>query len=465
MTREVRSMKTRRTFRWAAVWATALILPMQAAGSPQAGLTEEEKRPNLVPPLRQFGSWGSGKGQFAAPRAVAVSASNRIFVADSGNHRVQVFLSDGTLVGGWGRRGGGPGEFLFPSGVAVGPKGDVFVADTGNDRVQVFDSDGTFARQWPLRAPGAIAVSATQVAVAEPDGSRIQIFGLDGAQARTIGAFGDGPGQFKHPSGLAWDEEGDLVVADGGNHRIQRLDPSGQPRAQWGTWGLQEGLFADPRGVACHGGRVYVADSGNHRIQVFDRSGAFLYQWGRAPAKAFQGEGRLHFPSAIAVSPSGGLTIVGEPFDHRCQVFANGSARKVTPVNDLPWWDDLHARLHMFQLSARPPSTPERPYVNPLTPAMGGIVDAEGQCAFLFNMATRPPTFATRTGGFGRKLGEFSEPAAIAVDPSRLWAFVSDRGNRRIQLFHLPVLETSVTGFAPAARMIASVDPARAVPA
>jgi tripartite motif-containing protein 71 len=457
-------MKTSRILPWAALAAGFLLLPARGAESFQAGSTEEEKRPNIVPPLRQFGSWGAGKGQFTGPRAVAVSASNRIFIADAGNHRIQVVLSDGTAVAGWGRRGNGPSEFLFPSGIAVGPAGEVFVADTGNDRIQVFDANGAFVREWPMRAPGAIAVSAAQVAVAEPDASRVQIFTLEGAAVRTLGGFGDDAGRFKHPSGIAWDDQGDLVVADTGNHRLQRLDPTGVPRVQWGTWGLQEGLFADPRSVSCHGGRVYVADSGNHRIQVFDRSGAFLYQWGRAPAKAFQGEGRLHFPSAVAVSPAGGLTVVVEPFDHRCQVFANGSARKVTPSNDLPWWDDLHARLHTFQLSIRPPSTPERPFINTMTPALGGIVDGEGQCVFFFNMATRPPTFVARTGGFGRKLGEFSLPSAMAVDPIRRRAFVSDRGNRRIQLLELTALETSLTGFAPAAKVVGSVDPAAAVP-
>src|SRR6185503_10992245 len=77
----------------------------------------------------------------------------------------------------------------------------------------------------------------------------------------------------------------------------------------------------------------------------------------------------------------------------------------------------------------------------------------------------RPPTFVARVGGFGRKLGELSLPSAMAVDPIRRRAFVSDRGNRRIQLLELTALDTSLTGFAPAAKVVGSVDPAGAVPA
>src|SRR5689334_6054098 len=91
----------------AAVLGAALLLPGVAAAA-QAGSTVEERRPNVVPPLSQFGTWGSGKGQFAGPRGAAISATNRLYIADTGNHRIQAFLSDGTPVVSWGRRGSGP---------------------------------------------------------------------------------------------------------------------------------------------------------------------------------------------------------------------------------------------------------------------------------------------------------------------------------------------------------------------
>jgi hypothetical protein len=79
-------------------------------------------------------------------------------------------------------------------------------------------------------------------------------------------------------------------------------------------------------------------------------------------------------------------------------------------------------------------------------------------------MGVRPPGFVARAGGFGRKLGEFIEPSAIALDPGRWRAYVSDRGNRRIQLLELQSSETSATGFAPEAKVIGSIEPAGAVP-
>ena len=51
------------------------------------------------------------------------------------------------LLGSWGERGHDPGELFRPTGIAVGPHA-VFVADTGNDRVQAFEPDGTFVAAW-----------------------------------------------------------------------------------------------------------------------------------------------------------------------------------------------------------------------------------------------------------------------------------------------------------------------------
>src|SRR6185295_9877336 len=177
------------------------------ASPPPSEFTEKERGPNRVPPLSQFGHWGWEAGQFLEPRAVAVTADDRILVADSGNHRVQVFLSDGRRVGGWGARGSKPAEFLFPSGIAAGPRGEILVADTGNDRIQVFDASGNFLRLWtrrgasarPVRKPWRIAVGADRIALVEQDDPRVEILSLDGDSRAILGGFGDGPGQLKDP--------------------------------------------------------------------------------------------------------------------------------------------------------------------------------------------------------------------------------------------------------------------------
>src|SRR5262245_35908908 len=117
------------------------------AAAPQ-GYSPEERGSNWVRSTYQFGTMGVAPGQLLEPRAVAVGRDNVVAVADTGNHRIQVFSIDGKLRSGWGGAGTAEGKFLFPSGLALGPQGELFVADAGNHRIQVFDEQGKFLRAW-----------------------------------------------------------------------------------------------------------------------------------------------------------------------------------------------------------------------------------------------------------------------------------------------------------------------------
>ena len=86
----------------------------------------------------EFGSHGSGAGQFVFARDVAFGPGGVMAVSDVGNHRVQVFHPNGTYAFALGMLGDGPGEFYRPAGLAFGPGGLLAVSDMGNSRVQVF---------------------------------------------------------------------------------------------------------------------------------------------------------------------------------------------------------------------------------------------------------------------------------------------------------------------------------------
>jgi tripartite motif-containing protein 71 len=88
------------------------------------------------PPF-SWGTHGQGPGQFSLPSDVEV-ANGVVFVADTDNHRVQVFRLDGTYVSQFGTAGTGPGQLLKPSGLAVGTDGTLFVAELSNNRVSRF---------------------------------------------------------------------------------------------------------------------------------------------------------------------------------------------------------------------------------------------------------------------------------------------------------------------------------------
>ena len=86
----------------------------------------------------QLGSGGSGDGEFNYPSGVTVDSSGNVYVADSNNHRIQKFDSDGVFVTKWGSKGSGDGQFQQPSGIAIDSSGNVYVADSDNHRIQKF---------------------------------------------------------------------------------------------------------------------------------------------------------------------------------------------------------------------------------------------------------------------------------------------------------------------------------------
>jgi tripartite motif-containing protein 71 len=111
--------------------------------------------------LATIGSAGSGDGQFNYPGNVAIDASDNIYIADSGNDRIEKFDRNGAYLSQFGSFGSGDGQFNGPVGLAFDALGNVYVSDLGNNRIQVFDRDGNYLRQFGnglLAAPIGVVV-------------------------------------------------------------------------------------------------------------------------------------------------------------------------------------------------------------------------------------------------------------------------------------------------------------------
>jgi sugar lactone lactonase YvrE len=104
----------------------------------------------LVMTLGQPGIVGQDRQTFNRPASVAVAENGDIFVADGEgpNNRIIKFAADGTYLTEWGSTGTGPGQFDTPHDLAIDSRGRLFVADRGNNRIQIFEPDGTFVDQW-----------------------------------------------------------------------------------------------------------------------------------------------------------------------------------------------------------------------------------------------------------------------------------------------------------------------------
>ena len=151
------------------------VLASKRAGS-------ETGAPHLVGVI---GRAGTGPGEFNRAEGICVDAQDRLYVADSCNHRIQIFSSDGKFIREYGKAGTGLGQLSYPYDIAVDARGNQFVCEFGNSRIQVFDAN------------------------CQP--------------VETIGGAGAGPGKFNNPWGVALDSRGNLYVADALNHRVQKL--------------------------------------------------------------------------------------------------------------------------------------------------------------------------------------------------------------------------------------------------
>jgi DNA-binding beta-propeller fold protein YncE len=168
------------------------------------------------------------------PRAVAVNSRGEVLLSEYGTvERVQRFAPRGEkLLGAFGRPGNGPGEFNRAEGLGIDSQDRLYVADSCNHRIQVFSNDGKFLRTYGKPGAGKGELSypydicldeAGRQYVCEFGNSRIQVFDANDRPIEIIGGPGVEPGKFSNPWSVALDSAGNLYVADSQNHRVQKL--------------------------------------------------------------------------------------------------------------------------------------------------------------------------------------------------------------------------------------------------
>jgi tripartite motif-containing protein 71 len=190
--------------------------------------------------------WGNANdtsaktGQFGVTRDIAVDSKGNLYVADWS--RIQKFTSEGefiALFGGFGdaqsnRRG--KGQFYELESITLDGTDKIFVADTRNERVQKLSSDGTFLMQWITSARntnvfGIATDIQGNVYLAEKGACHVSKFSPDGYLLSRWGSEGCGKGEFNNPSGIVVDAKGNVYVADTGNNRIQIFRPKAKIEA------------------------------------------------------------------------------------------------------------------------------------------------------------------------------------------------------------------------------------------
>ena len=292
----------------------------------------------------------SSNGEFEQPNGIAIDTEGNIYIADRNNERVQKFDVSGSFVTQWGSSGSGDGQFAANNGavdIAIDSNGDIWVVDRGNHRIQRFSNSGAFEFKFgvngsgtgQLNQPTGIAInSGDTIYIADRLNERVQAFNLSGTFLFQFGGTaGSGDGEFASNNGpvdLDFDDAGNVVVVDRGNARVQKFTNKGVFMGKFGSSGSGASNFNQPNGITvAPDGTILIADRNNARISIWtDINGVFA----NSSTFGTSGTGDAQFNAtsgavALAFDPAGDLWVIDRG-NHRIQKF-DGPALVTAPTS------------------------------------------------------------------------------------------------------------------------------------
>ncbi len=221
------------------------------------------------------------------PSDIAIAPNGDMYLVDGVNNRIIVIGKDGTWKFDFGSEGTDKGKFSHPVGIDISDKGKVFIADSGNHRIQVFDFKGNFLSMFTIKTstdkhspdPVDIIVSGLKdyLYVSDNENHKIKVFRQNGSFEFEWGKFGEELGEFRYPGIMVQNSYNEVFVVDVLNTRAQKFDPFGAYIASIGSWGVLEGNLFRPKGITIDKrNRVFISDSYMGVIQAFTDMGSYL---------------------------------------------------------------------------------------------------------------------------------------------------------------------------------------------
>jgi len=201
------------------------------------------------------------------PTSIAL-LNEKIFVSYGFQDDIQIFDLNGKFLSKFGNSGNQKGEFSRPMHISAS-NDLLYIADSGNKRIQVVDSEGQFVKEFSVPISNesdleiSLDISENKIYVINNKNADVLIYDLNGNLIKKI-ILGQDIGN----SSIG--VENDLIVISNINkNTITIFDLDGKIMSKFGSQGEYYGEFNNPRGITVNDGKIYVSDSSNYRIQVF----------------------------------------------------------------------------------------------------------------------------------------------------------------------------------------------------
>ena len=419
----------------------------------------------------QAATAGSLAGQLKEPKGIALTSGGNIWVADTGNSRIQKFGPTGNMLNNNSGLGSEPGKLKEPVAITVAPDGSIWVADSGNDRIEQWNSSLTFVRAVGKLGSGGGEFSYPSGIEADPNGAiwvadrknnRVEEFDDQGNYLATFGSKGSGSGQFGNLTGITVvtmgitvDAKGSVLVTDPVNTRFERFAIPGFPvnSSSIGSLGSGNGQFIEPVDVAADNiGNLWVLDSEQNRLQEFDATGKWLRNAGAAGSSA----GKLSLPRSLATDSKNNLWVADTgnnrivEFNEKgefLQTFGTNVNKTKVEAAGTEAEKNLctAASGNVCQAATAGSATGQLKSPKGIAVTSGGnlwVADTGNSRIQKFGPGGNPINLLNGNGTTG---GLMKEPAAITVAPDgSIW--VADTGNNRIEQWNSSLSLVHVVG-------------------